>query len=80
MSFVTHLVCSWTGKPHAADRLQGLSEAGKPLLVRYDLRAVSAAVDREALRARSEPIKNYQKLFKPQKSTKGTKALFEYVS
>ncbi len=62
MSFVTHLVCSWTGKPHAADRLQGLSEAGKPLLVRYDLRAVSAAVDREALRARSEDLWRYREL------------------
>ncbi|HET9300770.1 MAG TPA: threonine synthase [Candidatus Polarisedimenticolaceae bacterium] len=62
MSFVTHLACSWTGKPHAADRLQGLSEAGKPLLVRYDLQAVSAAVDRDTLRHRPEDLWRYREL------------------
>ena len=36
-TFVTHLECSYTGKQYPADQLIGLSEAGKPLLVRYDL-------------------------------------------
>jgi threonine synthase len=62
MSFVTHLACSGTGKHHAADRLQGLSEAGKPLLVRYDLRAVGTAIDRDALRARPEDLWRYREL------------------
>jgi threonine synthase len=38
--FVTHLECSLTGERHEADRLQNLSRAGKPLLVRYDLDAI----------------------------------------
>ena len=37
-TFATHLECSETGKRYDIDRPQGLSEAGKPLLVRYDLR------------------------------------------
>ena len=31
-TFVTHLECSYTGKIYPADRLHGLSDAGKPLL------------------------------------------------
>ena len=34
-TFVTHLECSYTGKTYPADQLHGLSEAGKPLLVRF---------------------------------------------
>ena len=60
--FVTHLACSWTGKPQASDRLSGLSEAGKPLLVRYDLARVRAAVDRAALRDRAEDLWRYREL------------------
>ncbi len=36
-TFVSHLECGATGGRHPADRLHGLSRAGKPLLVRYDL-------------------------------------------
>ena len=36
-TFVTHLECSYTGERYEADRIHGLSKAGKPLLVRYDL-------------------------------------------
>ena len=35
-TFVTHLECSLTGE-RTADQLHGLSRAGRPLLVRYDL-------------------------------------------
>jgi threonine synthase len=52
MSFVTHLECSMTGERYEAGRLQGLSRAGRPLLVRYDLEGVKAAMTREALSAR----------------------------
>jgi threonine synthase len=62
VSFVTHLECSGTGKPHPADRLQNLSEAGKPLLVRYDLEAVARAVDRDALARRREDLWRYREL------------------
>ena len=53
-TFVTHLECSATGKRYEADRLHGLSEAGKPLLVRYDLDALGRAVTKEAV-ARRDP-------------------------
>ena len=43
-TFVTHLECSLTGEHYPADTLQGLSKAGKPLLVRYDLEAQAKAV------------------------------------
>ena len=38
-TFVTHLECSLTGERYEADQLHGLSRAGRPLLVRYDLDA-----------------------------------------
>jgi len=53
-TFTTHLDCSATGKRYTADVLHGLSEAGKPLLVRYDLARVARAVTRETFSARRE--------------------------
>jgi threonine synthase len=53
-TFTTHLECSATGQRYPADTLQGLSGAGKPLLVRYDLAAAGRALTREALAARPE--------------------------
>ena len=61
-TFVTHLECSLTGQRHDADRLQGLSDAGKPLLVRYDLRAVARALDKTTLRTRPEDLWRYREL------------------
>jgi len=51
-TFLTHLDCSMTGERHDANRLQNLSEAGKPLLARYDLAAARGALDRDELAAR----------------------------
>jgi threonine synthase len=51
-SFVTHLECSATGERYEPDRLLGLSRAGKPLFVRYDLAAAAAHLTAEALAAR----------------------------
>jgi len=39
-TFVTYLECSYTGERYPADEVHGLSRAGKPLLVRYDLDGV----------------------------------------
>ncbi|MEM1088735.1 MAG: threonine synthase [Pseudomonadota bacterium] len=47
--FVTHLECSMTGQHYPAGELHGLSEAGRPLLVRYDLEAMGAELDRDTL-------------------------------
>lgn len=53
-TFVSHLECAATGERHGADRVHGLSAAGKPLLVRYDLEALARGVDRDRLAARAE--------------------------
>ena len=51
-TFVTHLECSLTGKHYEADQVHGLSEAGRPILVRYDLDGLGRAITKEALAAR----------------------------
>ena len=61
-TFVTHLECSYTGETYEADRIHGLSRAGKPLLVRYDLAALGAGLDRETLSARSGGLWKYLEL------------------
>ena len=61
-TFVTHLECSYTGETYEADRVHGLSREGKPLLVRYDLAALGAGLDRETLSARSGGIWKYLEL------------------
>ena len=53
-TFVTHLECSMTGQRYQADRVHGLSEVGRPLLVRYDLDGLGRAITKEALAARRE--------------------------
>ena len=61
-TFVTHLECSLTGERYDADRLHGLSSAGRPLLVRYDLDAVKAAVSRDTLAARETDMWRWREL------------------
>jgi threonine synthase len=61
-SFVTHLECSMTGERYEADRLQGLSRAGRPLLVRYDLPRVREALTRRALEARPADLWRWREL------------------
>ena len=61
-SFATHLECSATGERYPADRLAGLSAAGKPLLVRYDLTAARAALTREVLAARPADLWRWREL------------------
>jgi threonine synthase len=51
-SFLTHLDCSMTGARVHADRAHNLSPEGWPLLARYDLEAMKARVDRDAVAAR----------------------------
>ena len=61
-SFVTHLECSMTGESYPADELHGLSRAGRPLPVRYDLDGVRKALTREALAARPADLWRYREL------------------
>jgi threonine synthase len=54
-NYVTNLECSITGKVYEAGKVQGLSEAGRPLLVRYDLEAMKRDLSKEALAASDAP-------------------------
>jgi len=61
-TFVSHLECSYTGARYEAGRVHGLSEAGKPLLVRYHLERLAKAVTKEALAARRGGFWRYREL------------------
>ena len=47
--YVTHLECSITGKNYPANEIQGLSEVGRPLLVRYDLEKIKKEISRKEI-------------------------------
>lgn len=51
-SFVTHLECSMAGDIYPKAEPHGLSKAGKPLLVRYDLEKIAGAVTKEEIESR----------------------------
>ena len=61
-TFVTHLECSLTGERYEAGRLHGLSSAGRPLLVRYDLTAAGLALSRDTLEARPTDLWRWREL------------------
>ena len=61
-TFVTHLECSLTGERYEAGELHNLSRAGRPLLVRYDLDAVGAALSRESLDERDTDLWRWREL------------------
>ena len=61
-TFVSHLECSMTGDRYDADRLHGLSAVGRPLLVRYDLDGVRAAMTKEVLATRPRDLWRYREL------------------
>ena len=54
-NFVTHLECSLTGKKYEKNKIHGLSEEGKPLLVRYDLETMKKVVSRDDVANSNEP-------------------------
>jgi threonine synthase len=51
-TYVSHLECSMTGARHEAGQVHGLSQAGKPLLVRYDLDALGRNISKKAMAVR----------------------------
>ena len=67
-TFVTHLECSATGKHYPPDIPVGLSEAGKPLLVRYDLEGIRQAITPQKLQARPPDMWRYRELLPVRKS------------
>src|SRR5215213_1699646 len=78
-TFVTHLECSLTGERYEADRLHGLSRAGRPLLVRYDLDGVRRALPREALAERPQLLWRYRELL-PVRRPENVPSLGEVVT
>ena len=48
-TFVTHLECSMSGKKYEKDLVHGLSNEGKPLLVRYDLEKIKDVISKDCL-------------------------------
>ena len=67
-TFVTHLECSLTGERYPADQLHGLSTAGRPLLVRYDLTAAGRALPRDALESRPTDLWRWRELLPVRKT------------
>ncbi|MGY0007485.1 threonine synthase [Micromonospora sp. I033] len=59
---LTHLECPRCGEQHPADKLQNLCECGSPLLARYDLAAVAAAVTPEQFGLRPADLWRYREL------------------
>ena len=60
--FMTHLECSLTGERYDAGQPHNLSRAGKPLLVRFDLDAVAARLDRDELARRPSGMWKWREL------------------
>ena len=60
--FVTHLDCSLTGERYEAGQVHGLSRAGKPLLVRYDLEKARATLTQQSLAARDPTMWKWREL------------------
>ncbi len=75
-NFLTHLECGLTSEYHQAGEVHGLSRAGKPLLARYDLSAIKANADRDAILARTNGFWKWRELL-PVRETKNICALGE---
>ncbi|MDX1400602.1 MAG: pyridoxal-phosphate dependent enzyme, partial [Kiloniellales bacterium] len=78
-TFVSHLECSYTQKRYEPDQVHGLSEAGKPILVRYDLEALARAVDKESLAERTGGFWRYRE-FLPVRHSKNVLDLGEVMT
>jgi threonine synthase len=68
-----------TGERYEPDRVHGLSDAGKPLLVRYDLDALGRAVDKEVLAPRTGGFWRYRE-FLPVRRSENVVSLGEVVT
>jgi threonine synthase len=75
-TFVTHLECGLTGQHYEAGRVHGLSQAGKPLLVRYDLPSIRHYLTKTELAARPADLWRYRE-FLPVRRTENIVSLGE---
>jgi threonine synthase len=78
-NFVRHLECSLTGETCPAGELHGLSKAGKPLLVRYDLERLARTIGKGDLLARAPDMWRYRE-FLPVRSAQNIVALGEVMT
>jgi threonine synthase len=78
-TFVSHLECGLTGERSPADQLHGLSKAGRPLLVRYDLAALGQAITKAELVTRPADIWRYRE-FLPVRRTVNIVSLGEIMT
>ncbi len=59
-TFVTNLECGYTGSRYEPDVVHGLSDDGKPLLVRYDLDGIRDSVSKEDFSSRPSGMWRYR--------------------
>ncbi|WP_370154779.1 threonine synthase [Ferrovibrio sp.] len=78
-TFVTHLECGMTGERLPADTLHNLSPQGYPILVRYDLAGVKAALTKEKIAARAPNWWRYRELL-PVRKTENVVSLGEVMT
>lgn len=78
-TFVTHLECSLTGERYEAGLVHGLSKAGRPLLVRYDLDALGSQLQKEDLASRDGGFWRYRE-FLPVTQSQNVVALGEVMT
>ncbi len=78
-TFVTHLECGLKGDRYEADVLHGLSKAGRPLLVHYDLAALAKAVSKDAIAGRPADFWRYRE-FLPVRKTADIVSLGEVLT
>lgn len=63
--YVSHLECSLEGREYPAGEIYRLSDAGRPLLVRYRLDEIAAAVDRDEVDVREGGFYKWRELLPP---------------
>jgi threonine synthase len=61
-TYLTHLECSACAKQHSQHKLINVCDCGMPLVARYDLAAVGAALKREDLTVRARSMWRYREL------------------
>ena len=62
MTYLTHLECSLTGQKYDANQLIRLSDAGQPLLARYDLAKARNELDRDKIMRRPASLWRFHEL------------------
>ena len=75
-TFVTHLECGLEGDHYESDVVHELSKVGRPLLVKYDLPGIQAAISKEDLASRPADLWRYRE-FLPVRKTENIVSLGE---